>query len=266
MSDSTMHHGWTRKRIEFNGFAFSYLEGGTTELQEEPILFLHGWSVSTEAYRESLTALAQKYWVIAPDLPGFGLSSCDRSLPSYQTYAHCILQLIERLNLNRFQLIGHSFGGGIALALAAAIPHQVDRTLVIDSTGIPLISLPQIIASRFAELPQQIFQSSWNTVWKILQTFGYNFIFHNRHLIEGAHLALSQDIRPWLKDITSPCLILWGELDRFTPLEIGYGLAEAIPHSKLQIVPGEYHEWCMMQPETLTAIALDFFTPVESPA
>ena len=263
MTNNTMEHRWTRKRIEFNGFAVSYLEGGV-ESQDIPILFLHGWSVFTEAYRESLSALAQNHWVIAPDLPGFGFSWCDRANLSYQTHAHCILQLIERLNLERFRLIGHSFGGGIALALAAAIPHQVDLLIIIDSTGIPLSSLSQIITGRLSELPQQIIQLRWKTVEKILWAFGHNTIFHGRHLIEGAQIALNQDIRPWLKDIRSPCLVLWGERDRFTPPEIGRGLMKEIPQSKLQIVPGGYHEWCMMQPETLTAIVTDFFNSVDS--
>ncbi len=262
---------WTQKQIDFNGFSLSYLEGGKKSDSFEPVLFIHGWSISTEPYQDSLNALAQKYWVIVPDSPGSGRSHCDRSLLSYQTYANCIVQLIERLNLDRFKLIGHSFGGGVALAyakryplgLAAAIPEQVSSLIVINSTGMPLISIPDLIQRRFAELPQQIAQLRWTIVLKIIQAFGYNSIFHGQHLIEGAQIALYEDIRPWLKNIKSPCLVLWGEQDYFTPIEIGYGLVEAIPNSKLQIVPGGYHEWCMMQPETFAAIASKFFNQVE---
>ena len=246
---------WTRKQIDFNGFSISYLEGGKKQESCDPVLFIHGWSISTEPYQDSLNALAQKYWVIAPDSPGSGRSHCDRCLVSYQTYANCIVQLIERLNLDSFKLIGHSFGGGVALALAAAIPEQVSSLIVINSTGMPLTSIPDLIQRRFAELPQQIAQLRWTIFLKIIQAFGYNLIFHGQHLFEGAQIALYEDIRPWLKNIKSPCLVLWGERDYFTPIEIGYGLLEAIPNSKLQIVPGGYHEWCMMQPEKLAAIA-----------
>ena len=67
-----------------------------------------------------------------------------------------------------------------------------------------------------------------------------------------------------MKDIRCPCLILWGERDYFTPVDLGYGLVEVIANSRLQIVPDGYHEWCMMQPEKLAAISFDFFERVET--
>ena len=252
---------WTRKVIEFNGFSLSYLEGGETG--DYPILFLPGWGVSIEPYQEYLDLLAQKYWVIGLYLPGFGRSSCSLSLTSYQTYANCILQLIECLNLDRFRLIGHSFGGGVALALAAAVPQAIDSLVIVSSTGVP-IALADAIEGRFAELPQQMEQLAWTPLLRCVRALGYNLIFHTRHLIRGAEIALQEDIRPWLSEIKAPCLVLWGERDRFTPLEIGYSLVETISSAQLQIIPDGYHEGCMMQPETIATITLDFLNSVES--
>lgn len=184
---------WQRKQIEFNGFTLSYLEGGRSS--EQTILFLHGWNVSTEPYHDCLNSLGEKYWVIAPDLPGFGRSPCSFSLSSYQTYANCTIQLIEKINLAKFHLVGHSFGGRIALALAAAIPDRVKSIVAIDSTGIPLISLNDIIQRRFAELPQQIAQLRWKPFTRILRSTLYNLIFRRQHLVEGAKIALKEDIR-----------------------------------------------------------------------
>jgi pimeloyl-ACP methyl ester carboxylesterase len=255
---------WTRKAIEFNGFSIFYLEGGN-QSQNKPILFLHGWSVSTEPYREYLELLAQKYWVIAPDLPGFGRSPCSYSLTSYQTYANCILQLIERLNLDRFKLIGHSFGGGVALALAAAVPQAIDSLIVISSTGVP-VSLSNTIEGRFTELPKQIAQLLPISLLKIARAFGHNFVFRTRHLITGGQIALDEDIRPWLSEIKAPCLILWGERDCFTPIEIGYSLAETISNSQLQIILEGYHEGCITHPETIATITFNFLNSTESVA
>lgn len=246
---------WTRKQLEFDNFTLSYIEGGNS--QGETILFLHGWSVSTLPYRDSLNALAEEYWVVAPDLPGFGRSPYTGSLSSYQSYANCILFLVEGLNLNQFQVIGHSFGGAIALALAATVPQKVTSVVAIDSTGIPLISPTQILTQRFAQLPQQIAQVRWKTLFKIVTAFGCNLISQRQHIIEGAQIALQEDIRPWLSEIKLPCLLLWGERDYFTPLEIGYGLVEATANSRLQLVDG-YHEWCMMEPEQLKQTVHDF--------
>ena len=257
-----MSNQWTRKVIEFNGFSLSYLEGGN-ESGGHPILFLPGWGVSTEPYREYLELLAQKYWVISTDLPGFGRSSCSRSLTSYQTYANCILQLIERLNLDRFKLIGHSFGGGVALALAAAVPQAIDSLIVIGSTGVP-IPLSDMVKGRFADLPKQIAQLAWTPLLRVVRAMGHNLVFRTQHLITGAQVALQEDIRPWLSEIEAPCLVLWGERDRFTPIEIGYSLVETISHARLHIVPEGHHEGCMMQPETIATITFNFLNSVES--
>ena len=253
---------WTRKLIKFDNFSLSYIEGGN--FQGEVILFLHGWSVSIAPYQDCLNALAREYWVIAPDLPGFGRSPYTGSLSSYQSYANCILFLVEQLNLTQFQLVGHSFGGAVALALAAATPQAVKSVVAIDSTGIPLVSPKEIIGQRFAEFSRQIPQVRWKTFWKIVRAFGRNFIFNRQHSIEGAQIALHEDIRPWLSEVKLPCLILWGERDYFTPLEIGYGLVEAIANSQLQLIPEEYHEWCMMQPEKLLPIVRNFFDSLPS--
>lgn len=256
-----MSQQWTKKIIEFNEFSIHYIEGGETG--GYPILFLPGWSVSTEPYRDYLDILAQKYWVIALDLPGFGRSPCSRSLTSYQTYANCIVQLIERMNLDRFRLIGHSFGGGVALALAAAVPQAIDSLIIIDSTGVPM-ALSDILQGRFAELPQQIAQLTWTPLLEFAKDFGHNLVFRTRNLITGAQIALDEDIRPWLSEIESPCLVLWGERDCFTPIEIGYSLVKTISHAQLQIVPQGYHEGCMMQPRTIAAITFNFLNSTET--
>ena len=253
---------WTRKKIKFEGFCLSYLEGGKKS-DRLPLLFLPGWGVSTEPYRDCLNTLAQRYWVIAPDLPGFGRSHYSRPLTSYQAYANCILQLIKQLNLSNFQLIGHSFGGGVALAIAATIPHQVEKLIVISSTGIPFISIPHIIRRRVVELPRQLSQLRSMPFFRIMGAFLHNLVFHRQHLIQAARIALQEDMRIRLEKVKSPCLVLWGERDYFTPVELGYSLVETIPNSQWQLVQSGYHEWCMMQPVKLALIAFNFFDPIE---
>ncbi len=255
-----MHNQWRRKKLKFNNFSLSYLEGGT-ELCPYPLLFLHGWGVSAEPYRDCLNFLSQKYWVIAPDLPGLGCSQSYQSLLTYQDYANCILQLIAKLTLEKFYLLGHSFGGGVALALAASIPSQISRLIVINSTGIPLISIPYIIKRRCVELPRQICQLRLITFLKILRAFFHNLIFRRKYLIQAARVALKEDLTPCLNKIQSPCLVLWGKRDYFTPIELGYRLVEAIPDSQWQLIPKGYHEWSMMQPEQLSRIAWNFLNP-----
>lgn len=69
-----MSYQLIEKQVDVNEHSIYYLEGGTAS-DSEPILFVHGWSVSTKPYQEILNVLSQRYKVIAPTLPGFGKSS-----------------------------------------------------------------------------------------------------------------------------------------------------------------------------------------------
>jgi len=62
----------TKKSIKLKNGTISYLEGGNKNTSNHPTIFIHGFLTSGKAYRSSLESLANKHWVIAPDLPGFG--------------------------------------------------------------------------------------------------------------------------------------------------------------------------------------------------
>src|SRR3989338_7107803 len=87
-----------------------------------PLLCLHGWgnSVSHEVFANLTEALQDDpVQIIAPDLPGFGKSGEPPHAWTVDDYADCVEELVSQLQLNDVFLLGHSFGGRIALKLAA---------------------------------------------------------------------------------------------------------------------------------------------------
>jgi pimeloyl-ACP methyl ester carboxylesterase len=251
------------KQVYLEEYRLSYWEGGLGS-NSVPLLFLPGWSVSVETYQESLTALSGRYQLIAPDLPGFCKSTSPKFLQDYDDYGACIISFLDRLNIQKVHLIGHSIGGAIALTIAASMPSIVSSLVLVDSTGIPMGSLPEVLLRRLPELPAQMGSIKFKALSQMLLSSLYNNFFHTRNVIQTAWLSLEKDLRPLLPQIKSPSLVLWGENDLFTPLKLGKELSQGIKGSRLIVVEGEYHEWSMFRPEKFAPIIFDFIDEVEA--
>ncbi len=99
-----------------------------------PVLLLHGWPQTSHAWRPLMPLLADRYRLIAPDLPGLGDST--RPVDGYdkRSLAGHLVELCDALGLERFHLVGHDWGGPTAFALACLQPDRVRTLTVLDVT------------------------------------------------------------------------------------------------------------------------------------
>ncbi|WP_229720678.1 alpha/beta fold hydrolase [Dyella nitratireducens] len=102
-----------------------------------PLLALHGWLDNAGSYAFLAPKLAERFRVIALELPGHGHSS---HLPAgisyhYIDYVSAVLSAADALGLERYTLLGHSLGAGIASLAAAATPQRIDRLFLIEGLG-----------------------------------------------------------------------------------------------------------------------------------
>ena len=102
----------------------------------DPVVLLHGWPQSWHEWRKVMPLLAPSYQLIVPDLPGLGDSSRPAGGYDKKTLASDLLEMVDRLGLQRFHLVGHDWGGPTAFALACAAPERV-RTLAILDVTVP---------------------------------------------------------------------------------------------------------------------------------
>ena len=100
-----------------------------------PVVLLHGWPQTWHEWRKLIPLLAERYRVVAPDLPGLGESSRPTAYDK-KNIAADLHEMCERLELGRFHLVGHDWGGPCAFALASAVPQSV-RTLTMLDVTIP---------------------------------------------------------------------------------------------------------------------------------
>ena len=99
-----------------------------------PVVLLHGWPQTWQAWRKVIPLLAGRYRLIVPDLPGLGDSSQPAGGYDKKTIASDLQEMCERLELGRFHLVGHDWGGPTAFALACAMPAAVRSLAILDVT------------------------------------------------------------------------------------------------------------------------------------
>lgn len=240
-----------------------YTQGGFNS-DSTPILLLHGWGISAEPYQEILKLLAQQHPVLAPDLPSFARSSYPKLIPDYDSYARFLLSFLDALNLPQVHLVGHSLGGGIAITLSTLVPDRVRSLVLVDSTGIPSVSIPEAVPRRAIEMTAQLLLPRLKLkLVDIPQVFSHNLLFNTGNVIQALLLSLQVDLKHLLPSVKAPCLLLWSDKDLITPLTAAQEMAAKIPNSRLTTVEEGFHEWGLWYPEKFTSIMLDFIHQVE---
>lgn len=112
----------------------------TGERDRQPLLLIHGFLVDHSAFDDVVDRLSERFYVITPDLPGFGES--EKPSPTHfpygvERFSECVADLIAAFELGRVHLLGHSMGGAVALTLAAQHPELVQRLVLVDPLAYP---------------------------------------------------------------------------------------------------------------------------------
>jgi pimeloyl-ACP methyl ester carboxylesterase len=255
---------FSEKRVRVGERTLTYLEAGRAS-DATPIVFLHGWGISTQPYREVLELLAQQQRIIAPDLPGLGGSSSPQFLDRYSSYAELLIGFLNVLQLEQVHLIGHSLGGGISVAVAALAPDRLRSIVLVNSTGIPIGSVPEVLMRRAIEMPLQVSLPKLRLQFvDIPQVFLHNLAFRLNSVVQALLIALQQDLRPLLRQISAPCLLLWSAKDLTTPLSTAQEFESLIKTARLIVVEEGFHEWCLLYPEKFAAIVLEYVREIEA--
>lgn len=97
------------------------------------LIFIHGWSCDGRYWQKQIPVFAKEYQVIAVDLAGHGHSSLDRSEYSILSFANDVKAVIEKENIDRAILIGHSMGGGVIAETVRLMPGKVIGIVGVDT-------------------------------------------------------------------------------------------------------------------------------------
>lgn len=225
---------------------FSFNEG-----KKPTVIFLHGWGSSSWVWRGLADKFSDDFCVFALDFPGFGKSSIPNKPFGVGDYAEIVKSFIEKKNLKEVILIGHSFGGRIAIKLSALHPELVKKIILIDSAGLILNKEKLSARKNIAKIVKPLFAPKFmkNTRDKIYQKIGSEDYVSNPELKDTFVKVINEDLHPCLPKIKAPTLLIWGENDKETPIEAAKVMKSEIKSSTLRIINNAGHFSFIDQPE-----------------
>lgn len=230
----------------------------------QPLVLLHGIPGDGRVWHRQLESLAGEFDIVAWDAPGCGRSSDPEAPFGLTDLAQRLAALIDALGLDHPHVLGLSWGGGLALELYRIAP-SVPRSLVLASAyagwgG----SLP---AAAVAERLDAYLAAARNPSKEAMQSWGPGMFseavapelidelleiasgLHPDSLSELARSFAATDLRAMLPAIDVPTLVLHGDADVRSPLDVGEALHAAIPGSQLVVLSGVGHVSNIEAPE-----------------
>jgi haloalkane dehalogenase len=147
MPDQTLYP-FIAKKISIQGHDISYLDQG----QGKVIVMLHGNPTWSFYYRNLATLLQENYRVIAPDHMGCGFSDKPLDYPyTLKTHIDNLETLLALLEIDKFSLVVHDWGGAIGMGLAVRFPARVESVVVMNTAAFPAKRMPLRI--RICRIP-----------------------------------------------------------------------------------------------------------------
>jgi len=189
--------------------------------------------------------LAEKFEVIVPEHPGFGLSDTPAWLDNIGDVAYFYLDFIEALKLNNIHLVGSSLGGWIASEIAIRDQHPFRTLTLVAPAGIHVNGVPtaDIFLWSREELTRNLFFNQNLAEAALNEPISEEELnIQLRNSITMAKLAWqprlnNPDLKKWLHRIQLPTLIIWGDSDRLIPPPYGPAFQSLIPGSRLEVIP-----------------------------
>jgi pimeloyl-ACP methyl ester carboxylesterase len=230
-------------------FAGGRLFGGAWGQGRPSVIALHGWARTHVDFEgvfagpDSTTGPVPS--VIGPDLPGFGATPPPSEPRGTEWYAEQLLPLFDADQLaERVVLVGHSFGGKVAVALQQSVPERVERLVL---TGVPLLdrkgrrrSPP--LAFRLGRGLHRAGLIGEERMERLRMRYGSADYRAASGVMRGVLVrVLAERYDAVLPRVTCPVDLLWGADDHEVPVEVAERAARILPDPTLEVVEGVGH-------------------------
>jgi len=243
-----------------HGYRRAFIHAG----QGPTLLFIHGIGDCSDTWHELIPQLAQDHTIIAPDLLGHGRSDKPRADYSVAAYANAMRDLLSVLGVDRATVIGHSFGGGVAMQFAYQYPERCERLVLVSTGGVNAEIHPvlRLASAPNADLILPLLQFpgarvAGRCMFKLLELLGTDTGLDADHLLvmfdalpdartRHAFLRALRSAVDWRgQSITMldrcylassiPTLLVWGARDAVIPSRQARIAHLAMPGSRLEV-------------------------------
>ncbi len=222
------------------------------------LLLLHGIGSSATAWSKQIDRLRGEFTCIAPDLPGYG----DSADPLGAGLEFLVAAVADALEGERAHVLGVSFGALAALGMARFRPDLVESLVLSDAT-LGRAYLPESERQTWLQGRETLaHELATRSVERAAEIAGRHALpeaieeiaRHMRRARPQGYMTVARaiadtDARPWLGSIDKPALILCGEDDRVTGMDVSRVLSEQLPSATLLSIPGAGHAPHIEQPD-----------------
>ncbi len=216
-----------------------------------PIVLIHGHPFDRTMWRPQVERFSQTHRLIVPDLRGYGESTVIPGKTTLDMFAADVADLLDVLGVEKFVLGGLSMGGQIVMDFHRQFPERVAGLLLADT--FPGAETPEGVKARndMADRLEQEGMAPYaeEVQWKMVARG--NDSEHVMRMMknappEGAAAALRgraerPDYTELLRTISVPTLVVVGELDEYTPVDVAQHMHTLIPGSELVVIPNAAH-------------------------
>jgi len=236
------------KKTKVGGLDVHYFTAGQGDAQ----VVIHGGGGDARTWLKNIAALSENYTVYAPDLPGYGGSQPldgDYFIPELTDFMD---GFSDSLGLDKFHLMGHSLGGGIALNYALESPHKIKKLVLVSSLclgreialWVRLLSTPAFIRSIGAIVMAVLRAIKW-LVKTLLAPIEFVMPFSQASMNLGGSITTFKEqtlvLASRLSEIMMPTLLVWGDRDPIVPVRQAYAAAQVIPNCQLKVFENRGH-------------------------
>ena len=250
------------KYIDINGLKVHYTEGGDPTMP--PMVLMHGWGCNATTLA-SIEKVAVEYChVYNLDFPGFGSSDEPKEVWGVEEYTEFFTKLLDALGISNPILLGHSFGGRVAILYASR--HAVRKLILVDAAGIkPKRKLKYYVKVYSFKLMKNLMPILLG------KDRGAEYIQRQRSKRGSADYnsasdmmkailskVVNEDLKNVMPQIKAPTLLIWGENDTATPLSDAKTMEKLIPEAGLVSFPGCGHYSFLDNPYQFAAVLRSF--------
>jgi len=286
MEFDEIDYGFTTRQVQVRNISIGVIDQGQGE---DVLLLIHGLGANAKSWMKNIPALAEKFRVLALDLPGYGKSDKGYYQYSMDFYADVVSELLAALSVERATLVGHSMGGQISMFTALKYPDKVARLVLISPAGFERFTpgegawMRKAVSAEFVhDTPIRNIDINARATFYDMPDYA-DFIITDRIQIRSAEgfdrycYAVSKNVAAmldgivWdrLDQIRQPTLIIFGTEDGLIPNPYLHGgrtreIAEIgvkeIPDNELLMVPECGHFVQLEKPAAVNEAVVAFMT------
>lgn len=225
--------------ITCNNVKTAYIDEG----KGQAVVLLHGWGQNKEMMVHITNHLVSGYRVVALDFPGHGESEDPKEAWGVEEYRKHLEAFFQALSIDNPILIAHSFGCRVAIRYAALFP--VKKMLLTGAAGLkPKHGIDYHIRTFAYKLGKKflLLTNQKDKLKALQQNAGSSDYRNAKGIMKPTFVkVVNDDVKPLLKNITCPVLLVWGEFDDAVPLAMGKEMEQMMPNAALAVFKGDDH-------------------------